>query len=76
VDDLYAYANVPLPLPVDPQKGARLDELERLQKYIDNRRVEVGPLTDPTDVVRGSRINELDRMQLYDTVRKAEVNAS
>ncbi len=65
-----------MPVPVDPQKAARLDELDRLQKYIDGRRVEVGPLTDPSDVVRGSRINELDRMQLYDTVRKAEVNAS
>lgn len=76
VADLYAYANAPLPEPVDPQKAARLDELYRLQKYVDQRRVEVGPLTDPTDVVKGSRINELDRIQLYGTVRKAEVNAS
>jgi lysozyme len=76
VADLYAYANQPLPNPVDPQKAARLDELNRLQKYVDQRRVEVGPLTDPTDVVKGSRINELDRIQLYGTVRKAEVNAS
>jgi len=76
VAELYAYANHPLPEPVDPQKAARLDELDRLQKYVDQRRVDVGPLTDPTDVVKGSRINELDRIQLYDTVRRAEVNAS
>ena len=76
VADLYAYANLPQPEPVDPNKAARLDELARLQKYVDQRRVEVGPLTDPSDTVKGSRINELDRIQLYRTVRQAEVNAS
>ena len=76
VAELYAYANIPVPQPVDPQKAARLDELDRLQKYVDQRRVEVGPLTDPSDVVKGARINEIDRIQLYGTVRKAEVNAS
>jgi lysozyme len=76
VADLYAYAGLPMPGPVDPGKAARLDELDRLQKYVDNRRTELGSLTDPADTVKAARINELDRMQLYITVRKAEINAS
>jgi lysozyme len=76
VADLYAYANVPIPTPADPSKAARLEELDKMQKYVDNRRAEVGPLTDPADTVKAARINELDRMQLYITVRKAEINAT
>jgi lysozyme len=75
VADLYAYAGTPLPAPVDPSKAARLEELDRMQKYVDNRRAELGPLTDPADTVKAARINELDRMQLYINVRKAEINA-
>lgn len=76
VADLYAYAGVSVPAPVDPAKAARLDELDRMQKYVDGRRAELGPLTDPADTVKAAHINELDRTQLYVTVRKAEINAS
>jgi lysozyme len=75
VADLYAYVGLPIPTPVDPAKGARLDELDRVQKYVDSRRAELGPLTDPADTVKAARINELDRVQLYITVRRAEINA-
>jgi lysozyme len=76
VAQLYEYANVPTPPPTDPHKPARLNELDRMQNYVNNRRAEIGPLTDPTDTVKSARINELDRMQLYINVRKTEVNAS
>jgi lysozyme len=76
VADLYAYVGTPLPGPVDPSKAARLEELDKMQKYVDGRKAELGPLTDPADTVKAARINELDRMQLYITVRKAEINAS
>lgn len=72
---LYDYANKPQPDPVNPVKLARLDELDKMQKYVDNRRTELGPLNDPSDTVKAARINELDRIQLYITVRKAEINA-
>ena len=75
VEQLYQYANVPLPAPSDPNKAARLDELDRMQKYIDNRRAELGPI-NPADPVQGARLNELDRLQLYLTVRRAEINAT
>jgi len=75
VAQLYQYANVPLPIPGTPDKPARLDELSRMQAYVNGRRAELGPV-DPADPVKSARFNELDRMQLYITVRTAEVNAS
>ena len=89
VAELYAYANVPMTTPTPPtplptplptpstvqEKPIRLDELNREQGYVDNRKMEVGPLTNTADSVKAARINELDRIQLFLSVRKAEVNA-
>jgi len=90
VADLYAYANVPITTPTTPttptplptpspspvqEKPNRLDELNREQGYVDNRKMEVVPLTNTSDSVKAARLNELDRIQLFISVRKAEVNA-
>jgi lysozyme len=75
VADLNAYANVSVTPPSDSSKPARLDELARVQNYLNNRKAELGAV-DPADPVKSARFNELDRLQVYLNVRIAEINAS
>ena len=87
VSQLYQLAKVPLPTPapipvpptpapVTPEKAIRLDDLGKVQNYDDNRRVEIGLLTDPSGTIKAARINEMDRLQVYITIRKAEITTA
>ncbi len=76
VAQLFEYAHVTPPAPTDPEKEARLNELDKMQNYLAQRRTEIGPASSSTDAVTIGRINELDRMQNYTNQRKGEINAT
>jgi lysozyme len=75
VTQLYEYAHIPLPPPLDPVKSGRLDEMVKMQDYVDHRRVELMPptLPDPNDPVLAARMNEMDRLQAHIAQRKQEI---
>jgi lysozyme len=78
VTQLYQYAHVPLPPPLDPVKVARMGEMDYMQNYVDHRRVEIMPTTPPApgDPVLAARMNEMDRLQAEITKRKQVIEAS